>query len=535
MEGGRRWPALAVHLTVTVAAYLGALLYALSLGVLVEMYGLIWPPAGVAVASLLLAPRRWWPALLAALFVTQVGFDLVRYDAPLIPAVLWASANLTSHLVVSALVVRWGAAALDTVRRVVRFSLAVLLGSAPAGLLGALGAVLSGDPTPYLVTVALWITGAVVGIMMVVPLVLLAAGQVPRSSRTPAEFVLIMGVVLVGAVAVFGPRNHLLAATLQSSLLLPVVWGALRLRLAGAAVAITLTANIALIGTTFGRGPFAGPDWTPIGSAALLRVFIVVLAVAALLIASRAQEGVSSAGLAAEREQLLAAVSHELRTPLTPIVGLSQLLLRARPELDPQAREWIEAIDRNGQHLTALIDDLLLLGRANRGRVVTEPGEVGLAELVAQVVGDLRDPRVRVGAVEQEVRAWADRRQVRQILDNLVHNGLRHGAPPVVVEVAEVQGQARLVVTDAGPGVPDELTTRLFEPFAQPAVGDLRPTQGLGLGLAICAELADGNGGAIAHEPAPGGGARFVVHLPLAHPTPVPAGASDVVGGRVAS
>ncbi len=506
----------ALHSSLTVVAYLLALTYALSVGALIEMYGLIWPPAGVAVTSLLLAPRRRWPALLAILFVTQVVYDLIRYDAALLPALLWASANFTTYLVVPALVVRWRAASLDTVGRVLRFALAVLAGSVPAGLLGALGAVLTGDTTPYAVTAALWATGAAVGVLMVVPVGLLVFGRIPVTHRSPGEVMVILGAVLVVSVAVFALRDHLLAATVGYAVLLPVVWAALRLRLSGTAIAIAVTTNVALVGTALGRGPFAEVDWTPIESATLLRVFMVVMAVAALLIASRAQEGASSAEVAEHRERLLAAVSHELRTPLTPIVGFSQLLLRARPDLDQEARTWVEAIDRNGRHLNALISDLLLLSRASRGRLVAEPEPVELGALVAQVLEDRQQPQIRVGRTDPDLRAWADPRHVRQILDNLLHNALQHGIPPVVVDVEREGEQARLVVTDRGQGVPDQLVGQLFDPFTQPEVADHRSIQGLGLGLAICARLATSNGGTIDHEPGEAAPGRFVVRLPLA-------------------
>ncbi|MFP4310947.1 MAG: ATP-binding protein [Nitriliruptoraceae bacterium] len=506
----------ALFVVLTVVAYLVALTYALSVGRLAEIYGLIWPPAGVAVASLLLAPRRWWPALLATLFVTQVVYDLVRYDADLLPAALWAGANLLSYLIVPALVVRWQAGSLDTVGHVLRFTFAVLLGAVPAGLLGAWGAVLSGDPTPYAVTAALWASGVLVGVLMVVPVALLAAGKLPRSGRSPVEVAVILGVVLLVSVAVFALSDHGLAATIDYIVVLPVVLAALRLRLSGAVLAVTVATNVAVLGTALGRGPFGAAEWTPIESASLLRVFLVVVAVSALMVASRAQEGASSAGLAEQRERLLAAVSHELRTPLTPIVGFSQLLLRARPHLDRDARSWVEAIDRNGRHLTGLIDDLLLLSRVNRERLVVEPELLVLGDLVTQILEDRREVEVRLGGLDPDLRAWADPQHVRQVLDNLLQNALRHGQPPVVVDVESDGDWARLVVTDQGGGVPAALVDRLFDPFSQPEVGDRRPTQGLGLGLAICSALVASNGGTIGYGPVEPAGARFVVRLPRA-------------------
>jgi len=513
------------QLAITVVPYLVALVYAESLGPLTETWGLIWPPAGVAVASLLLAPRRRWALLLAALFVTQVVYDLVVWDAALLPAVLWSLANFTAYLLVPALVVRWQAASLDTVGRVLRFTLAALLGAAPAGLLGAMGAALSGSDVPYVITASLWSTGTVVAILMLVPVAMLVFGRLPAVERAPFEVAAILTAVLVVSLAVFTLGDHLLAATLDYVVLLPIVWAALRLRLPGAVVAIAVSTNVAILGTVLGRGSFAAAEWTAIESAALLRVFLFLVPVMALLIASRAQESASSTALAAQREQLLAAVSHELRAPLTPILGFSQLLLRERPDLDPEAREWVASIERNGRHLTDLIDDLLLLSRASRSRLTVEPEGLALGELAVQVLDDRQRSDVVAATIDHQVRAWADPRHVRQILDNLLQNALRHGQPPVQVTVEQVDGQARLAVTDHGDGVPEELVARLFDPFSPPELEDRRSSKGLGLGLAISSQLARSNDGSISYAHDPELGVTFAVLFPLAEaeqPLPQP-------------
>jgi len=145
-------------------------------------------------------------------------------------------------------------------------------------------------------------------------------------------------------------------------------------------------------------------------------------------------------GPAEQREQLLTAGSHELRTPPTPIVGLGQVLLRVRVVLDPDARLWVQAIDRNGRHLTELIDDLLLLSRASRDRLAVEPEVVELGRLATQVVDDQFEAPIVGGRIDGEVCAWADPQQVRQILDNLLQKALRHGNPTVGVDVERVEG-----------------------------------------------------------------------------------------------
>jgi signal transduction histidine kinase len=99
------------------------------------------------------------------------------------------------------------------------------------------------------------------------------------------------------------------------------------------------------------------------------------------------------------------------------------------------------------------------------------------------------------------------------VLDNLIRNALDHSPGDATVTV-NVSNGPQFAVEDRGPGVPRELRTRIFEPFARGRVTDRAAGSGLGLGLAICRRIVDGHGGVITVEDRAGGGARFVVRLP---------------------
>lgn len=182
-------------------------------------------------------------------------------------------------------------------------------------------------------------------------------------------------------------------------------------------------------------------------------------------------------------------------------------------------------------HLVALTYALSLGALVEMFGLIWPPAGVAVASLLLALrhwwpallgtlfVDDQHDAQVVSSRTDGALRAWAGPQHVRQILDNLLQNALRHGRPPVVVDVERVDGWACLTVTNHCRSVPGELVGRLFGVFAQPDIGDRRSSQGLGLGFAIRSELATSNGGSIGYEPdgAVGSvGVRFVVRLPLA-------------------
>jgi len=111
------------------------------------------------------------------------------------------------------------------------------------------------------------------------------------------------------------------------------------------------------------------------------------------------------------------------------------------------------------------------------------------------------------------VTAEVDPDAIAIVIDNLIRNAIDHSAADQEVTLGVAPGPM-IVVEDRGPGVPPELRTRIFEPFARGRATDRAAGTGLGLGLAICKRIVDGHGGTIGVEDRPGGGARFVVCLP---------------------
>jgi|SRR5690606_15343671 signal transduction histidine kinase len=219
--------------------------------------------------------------------------------------------------------------------------------------------------------------------------------------------------------------------------------------------------------------------------------------------------------------KLLADLGHEVRTPMTGVLGMSELLLEG--PLQPRQRRQVEAIRRAGEHLLALVDEMLELARLGEEGVRLAPRPFDVRELLSGVVA-LHAPLARARGLG--FRATVDPRlprlfegdpvRLRQVLFNLLGNALKFTASGAIgLDAAPLAGGGlRIVVHDTGAGIGEALRARLFRRYAR-GDGGLPGPPGRGLGLAIARELVVAMGGRIAVDGAPGAGARFEVALPL--------------------
>jgi two-component system, sensor histidine kinase len=224
------------------------------------------------------------------------------------------------------------------------------------------------------------------------------------------------------------------------------------------------------------------------------------------------------------KSQFLANMSHEVRTPLNGILGMAQALLRER--LPRGQRERIEVIERSGQALLCVLNDVLDLGEIESGRLRIEVAPFDLEALVreagavAATLAESKGVAFAVDIAPEALGGWAgDAVRLRQLLYNLISNGLKFTPQGEVrVRVAPLADREGLsfTVSDTGIGIAAEALPRLFGKFVQGEAGATRRFGGAGLGLAICRRLVDLMGGDIAVESAPGQGSSFRVDLPLA-------------------
>jgi len=216
--------------------------------------------------------------------------------------------------------------------------------------------------------------------------------------------------------------------------------------------------------------------------------------------------------------QFLSDASHELRTPLTSIQGFAELF-RIRPGSAEQVDlpTILRRIEEESARMEVLVEDLLLLARLDEVRPI-ERVPVDLAVLAADACSDAvavaPDHPVTLDAPEPVV-VQGDEAHLRQAIANLVTNAAKHTPPgtPIDVVAQAVDGSARVVVRDHGPGLDDEAMAHVFDRFWQ--ADKARVGTGSGLGLAIVAGIAAEHGGTATAANAADGGAVFTLSLPL--------------------
>ena len=222
------------------------------------------------------------------------------------------------------------------------------------------------------------------------------------------------------------------------------------------------------------------------------------------------------------KAEFLAAMSHELRTPLNAIAGYVELLesgLRG-PINDTQAED-LRRIKRSGQHLLSIINDLLNFSRIEAGTVNYDITTFPIAQALEEVrvmtepLAEAKDIRIHWPAAD-DVYVTADLAKVEQILVNLIGNATKFTPSGGRIEISAdmVGGDAFIVVSDTGIGIPDDQLEKIFEPFVQVGRTLTSTHEGAGLGLAISRDLARAMAGDLTAESPAGGGARFRLRLP---------------------
>ena len=222
------------------------------------------------------------------------------------------------------------------------------------------------------------------------------------------------------------------------------------------------------------------------------------------------------------RDHFLSIAAHELKTPLTSLSLNAQLLQRRARDssLDAAAMDrYLEANARQVARLSQLVENILQVSRISVGNVRIEPAPMNLAECARSALDKFATQFASHGCtpmleVKGSVNGQWDRRQLEQVLDNLLSNVAKY-APgrPVHVSVSSENGKAQLRVQDQGEGISGPDLERIFERFERAGIsGD---NSGLGLGLYISREIVTAHHGKIWAESAPGQGATFVVELPL--------------------
>ncbi|WP_407949712.1 sensor histidine kinase [Parvibaculum sp.] len=238
----------------------------------------------------------------------------------------------------------------------------------------------------------------------------------------------------------------------------------------------------------------------------------------------------SDAKIAAEtasnaKSAFLANMSHELRTPLNAIIGFSQLLTSDEDDVftDDRYREYVVDICKSGEHLLALINDLLDISRIEAGRFELSEEEVDIDRMIGDVMSlvSLQAREKDIALTVSDSRAasmlLADSRVLKQIVLNLVANAVkftpRGGQIRTEVRVSAA-GDIGIAVIDTGIGIADDKLEMVFEPFGQVASHLAREHQGAGLGLPLSKRLLELHGGTLEIRSTLGKGTRATAWLP---------------------
>ena len=235
------------------------------------------------------------------------------------------------------------------------------------------------------------------------------------------------------------------------------------------------------------------------------------------------------------KSEFLANISHELRTPLNAINGFSQLMLNGMfgPLGDPRYREYVKDINVSGEHLLTLINEILDLSRIEAGKRELSESEIELDHLIASCLRVVR-PRAEDKGITLDNRVtddapvlWADETALKQVLLNLIVNGVKFTESGGRVTVSAERGTDGLtvVVADTGIGIAAEDLETIMKPFGQAHNPMTRGEEGTGLGLPLAKALTELHGGTLTLESVPDTGTTVRVWLP----------ANRVIEGRTAA
>lgn len=509
---------------------------------------MLWPPAGIALAAVLLGGSWVWPGI-------ALGSLLVSFSTgtPPLAAVIIAAGNTLGALAGGRLLRRVdfhnGLERVRDVLALLAFGVVVsplinaAVGTAALNLAWRV-------PSERVVRSALsWWLGDAMGILLVAPVLLTCCGLRlgrPRWDRAVEASALGLFLLVVGELTLTSwsaiPFVH---PPLAFTLLPFLVWGALRFGPRGAAAVTFLAVGIGFWATTKGLSPFA------LGTVEERLMYVysyaVVAVVTSMLLAAvfaerrRAEEEQarllareSEARAEAEaanhaKDRFLAALSHELRTPLTPVLATVSSLA-GDEGLPSRVRRQLDVIQRNVELEARLIDDLLDLTRIARGKLDLRLEVTDVRRVVEHTIEIACEREIAAGRLRvvtelapEEHRLWADPSRLTQVLWNLLSNAVKFTPAGGMITVRSRPEADHLVlqVSDTGVGIDSEVMPHIFDAFEQGRSRGPRRTGGLGLGLAISKAIAEMHGGvlSVASE-GHGHGATFTLSLPRGRDLP---------------
>jgi signal transduction histidine kinase len=319
-------------------------------------------------------------------------------------------------------------------------------------------------------------------------------------------------------------RGSYIRSAFPFLLVVPLSWIALRMSLRYAYTLVSLVAIVATAGTVAGYGPFQNHALA--NPLQLVGTLVVLLAMNVLTIVALVSERQEAENANKVKSMFLAKTSHELRTPLNAIIGFSTLLDQqkaAATAAQEKYGDYARLIQSSGQHLLALIDDLLEMSKIEAGRIDLRDERISLTAAIEDAVtlvdiqAQAKSISVTANLMRDDLTIEADAKALRQILLNLLSNAVKYTPAGGKVEVAASlgrRGEVVIRVSDTGIGIPADALERVFIPFERANRNAIEKIEGTGLGLSITRGLAKLHGGTVTIESTVGQGTVVTVILP---------------------
>jgi signal transduction histidine kinase/CheY-like chemotaxis protein len=502
----------------------------------------VWPPAGIALAALLVLGFRVWPGIfIGAFFVNFLTAGNIFTSLGI------ASGNTLEALCGAWLVSRFagGMQVFDRPQNVFKFALAALISTTVAPTFGvsSLGVGGFAQWSSYWPIWLTWWLGDVSGDLVIAPLLLL--WSVPTTQRKwnkkqAWEVSVLLLLLVVLAETVFGGWFPISARNYPISFICGpiVIWTAFRFTPRETATGIFVLSAIAIWGTLHGFGPFILQSENQ--SLLMLQSWTAALTITAMAIAAaiaernRAHAAIEQQKDAVEaanrtKDNFLAMLSHELRTPLTPVMAALDTL-EADGLRSAESKNSLAMIRRNVELESQLIDDLLDLTRIAKDKLQLRFGPLDAHEVVNNVVEICRpEAQARNMTLHLNLRGGAhhvsgDAAKFQQIVWNLLKNAIKFTADNGEITISSSNPEPQLLavaVHDTGIGIAPEIMNRIFDPFEQGEHAFQRRYGGLGLGLAISKSLAQAHGGTlIARSEGRDRGSTFTLTMKTVPPPP---------------
>ena len=500
----------------------------------------VWPPAGIALAAILLLGNRVAPGV----FLGAVGANLLA-GAPMAVAFGIGIGNTGEALVGAAVLRRVPgfSLALERVTSVVALLVGAALLSTTIGATAGVVSLHAGGilPTSRLLdTWRAWWIGDMVGCLLVTPLILVWR-TAPRASHDVhwvEKTALVAALVVVSSLTFFSALPHVPAIATpfhKVDLLVAVlIWAAIRFGQRGATTAVLCVSVAAIVATALGQGAFVLPELHE--GLMLLQTFMAIVAATSLLFAATiaerkiAYQEFAAAKLAAEtanraKSQFLAVMSHELRTPLNAIAGFADLLeTGVYGPLNEKQLDALERIEKNEKDLLAIINEMLGFVEAEKEAAATDGTDirVGVAfDVAAAAIAPVVERQHLVLQRElarPDLTVRADPKGLQQILASLLSNACKYtnDGGTITLGADDHGDKVRIWIRDTGIGIRQEQIDRVFEPFFQAESGTTRRYSGVGLGLTIARDLARRMDGEVTITSEVGKGTTASVILPAA-------------------